>query len=96
MQDEVVARAKSGMAIQKLVPIGEYLDLADCTAILKSNPSRYQALAVTALDIIRTFRDHQLVRDACHDSTALLELLQNSDFEAGMGDLVESRLSLSN
>lgn len=96
MQDEVVARAKSAMAIQKLVPLGEYLDLADGTTILQSRPSRYQALATTALDIIRTFRDDQLVRDTCQDSSALLELLQNVDFEVGAGVLAKSRLSMSN
>jgi hypothetical protein len=90
MQEQVVARAKSGIAIQKLVPIGEYLDLSE-SGILESNPLRYQALACAALEIIRTFRTDATVREACHDSSALLELLENLDFDAGAGVLVDSR-----
>lgn len=90
MQEQVVARAARGIAIQKLVPIGEYLDLADSTDILASRPERYMALAVAAKEIIRQFRTDEGVRDVCRDSTALLELLDNADYEVGQGALAES------
>jgi len=93
MQEQVVARAARGIAIQKLVPIGEYLDLADSTDILESRPGRYMALAVAAKEIIRQFRKDEGVRDACRDSTALLELLDNADFEVGQGTLAETHRS---
>jgi hypothetical protein len=81
MQHEVVERAKSGIAIQKLVPLGHYLDMAESTKDVPHNPTRYQALSVAALDIIRRFRQDEQVRDTCKDSNALLELLENVDFE---------------
>lgn len=82
MQQEVVERAKSSIAIQKLVPLGHYLDMAESTKDLPHNPLRYQALSVAALDIIKRFRSDEQVRETCKDSNALLELLENVDFEA--------------
>jgi hypothetical protein len=93
-QDDVVTRAKSGIAIQKLVPVGEYLDLADSTSVLESNPTRYQALSVAALDILRQFRTDTRVRETCQESTALQELLDNVDFEAGTGVLAPDRIAV--
>lgn len=81
MQQDVVERAKSGIAIQKLVPLGHYLDMAESTRDLPHNPLRYQALSVAALDIIKRFQSDEQVRDTCKDSNALLELLENVDFE---------------
>jgi hypothetical protein len=91
MQQEVVERAKSGIAIQKLVPLGHYLDMAESTNDLPHNPMRYKALSVAALDIIKRFRSDEQVRETCKDSNALLELLENVDFEAARdaGDLAQ-------
>ncbi len=94
-QDDVVMRAKSGIAIQKLIPVGEYLDLADSTAILESNPTRYQALSVAAMDILRQFRTDTRVRETCQESTALQVLLENADFDAGTGALIDARCAAS-
>jgi ABC-type enterochelin transport system substrate-binding protein len=82
MQQAVVERAKSSIAIQKLVPLGHYLDMAESTRDLPHNPTRYQALSVAALDIIKRFHSDEQVRETCKDSNALLELLENVDFEA--------------
>jgi hypothetical protein len=90
IQDDVVARAKSGLAIQKLVPLGEYLDLSE-NGILASDPVRYQTLATEGTFILRQFRTDERVRDICQDSPALLALLENVDFEAGAGAIADSR-----
>lgn len=90
IQDDIVARAKSGMAVQKLIPLGEYLDLME-SRVLEPHPTRYQELSIEALAIIDKFRTDRGVREACGDSTALSELLENVDYKDGTGALSASR-----
>lgn len=79
---EIVERAVGNIAVSKLVPVGEYLDLADA-GIVTCSPERYRALSAAVLDMLKDYRMNPAVRKTCAESPALTELLENVDYAAG-------------
>lgn len=94
VQHDVISRAKGNIALSKLIPTGEYLDLVDAGNVTQ-NPTRYRARALNAAEIIRQYRQCPIVRQACHESTALQDILDNLDFEHNAGPLARSSAKAS-
>lgn len=82
VKNEIVERATGNIAISKLVPVGEFLDLAD-TGVVECSPERYRALAAAVVEMLTEHKRNPLVRKVCADSLALTELLENVDFASG-------------
>lgn len=83
---EIIEHAAGNLAISKLVPVGEYLDMVEAGE-RTLNPERYQSMAASARHMVTQFRKHAKVRACCAASPALRDILDNADFAAGEGPL---------